>query len=177
MENIVITTATPADVEGIQTVFDEAWLDTYPNEEAGITVEDILDRRKDSFSEERLQKRREYFANIPDGQKFVVAKEGDKVVGLCNLMIEPEYNKLSTIYILPAYQGKGIGQMLWKAVSPFLDNSKDTIVQVATYNMKAIAFYEKLGFVDTGKRFSDEKFRMKSGALLPEMEMVINAEK
>ncbi|MFZ2522424.1 MAG: hypothetical protein WAX44_00605 [Minisyncoccia bacterium] len=30
----------------------------------------------------------------------------------------------------------------------------------------------KLGFVDTGRRFNDERFRMRSGAILPEMEMI-----
>ena len=173
--NISITDATAQDVEGIQTVFDETWLDTYPNEEAGITKEDILDKRKDSFDPERLQKRRDHFANPPKNQKFVIAKDGDKVVGLCSLLREDEYNKLSTIYILPEYQGKGIGKRLWEAVAPFIDESKKTIVQVATYNTKAITFYEKLGFVDTGKRFSDEKFRMKRGALIPEMELVLRS--
>ncbi|MEN9582943.1 MAG: hypothetical protein RL641_897 [Candidatus Parcubacteria bacterium] len=175
MDDIKITDATAQDVEGIQTVFDETWLATYPNEEAGITREDILDRRKGSFDPERLQKRREHFTNPPENQKFVVAKDGNRVVGLCSILREEQYNKLSTIYILPEYQGKGIGKRLWEAVAPFLDTKKDTIVQVATYNKQAIAFYEKLGFVDTGKRFSDEKFRMKSGALIPEMELVIKA--
>lgn len=175
MENIQITDATAEDVEGIQTVFDETWLDTYPNEEAGITRADILEMRKGSFEPERLQKRREHFSTPHEDQKFVVAKNGDKVVGLCSLLKEEDRNKLSTIYILPEYQGKGIGKRLWESVIPFLDKTKDTTVSVATYNKNAIAFYEKLGFVDTGKRFSDEKFRMKSGNLIPEMELVIKA--
>lgn len=173
--NIKITDATAQDVEGIQTVFDETWLATYPNEEEGITREDILDKRQDSFNPGRLQKKREHFANLPQNQKFVVAKDGDSVVGLCSILQEIEYNKFSAIYILPEYQGRGIGTKLWEAVVPFLDTAKDTIVQVATYNKNAIAFYEKLGFIDTGKRFSDEKFRMKSGALIPEMELVLKS--
>jgi ribosomal protein S18 acetylase RimI-like enzyme len=171
MNDIQITDATASDVEGIQAVFDETWLSTYPNEEAGITREDILDIRKGSLDPERLQKRREHFANPPANQKFVVAKEGGKVIGLCSLLRLEKCNKLSTIYILPQYQGKGIGRRLREAVVPFLDQEKDTTVSVAIYNKNAIAFYEKLGFVDTGKRFSDEKFRMKSGNLIPEMEL------
>ena len=35
-------------------------------------------------------------------------------------------------------------------------------------------FYKKLGFVETGKRFVEERFRLPvSGALLPEMELVM----
>ena len=36
-----------------------------------------------------------------------------------------------------------------------------------------IEFYEKLGFEDTGKRWTDEKFTMASGATFPEMELRI----
>lgn len=58
----------------------------------------------------------------------------------------------------------------------YLDPAKNIIVQVATYNTNAIAFYERFGFVDTGKRWSDERFRMKSGAVIPELEMLRKAE-
>jgi hypothetical protein len=36
-------------------------------------------------------------------------------------------------------------------------------------------FYKRLGFQDTGKRWEDEKFKMKSGAVLPQLEMAIMA--
>jgi hypothetical protein len=37
--------------------------------------------------------------------------------------------------------------------------------------VKAIKFYAGLGFVDTGRRMSNPKFKMQSGAVIPEMEM------
>jgi hypothetical protein len=49
----------------------------------------------------------------------------------------------------------------------------ESTVEVATYNSNAIAFYKKLGFIETGRRFTNEKTRMKSGSIIPEMEMVI----
>jgi ribosomal protein S18 acetylase RimI-like enzyme len=82
-------------------------------------------------------------------------------------------NQLRTIYVLPEYHRSGIGTMLWNAVKDFIDESKDTIVQVADYNQQAINFYEKLGFVDTGKRWKDERWKMRSGAYIPEMEMIL----
>ena len=173
MNDIKITDATPQDVEGIEVVLSETWVATYPNEEIGITRDDILDKRKDSLNSEKLQKKREYLENPPENLKFVVAKDGKRIIGLCSVFVKDDYNKLSTIYILPEYQGKGIGKKLYETVFPFFDTKKDIIVQVATYNKNAIAFYKSLGFVDTGKRFSDEKFRMKSGALIPEMELII----
>jgi len=66
--------------------------------------------------------------------------------------------------------------MMWERVKEFFGNEKDAIVEVATYNDQAINFYKKLGFVDTGKRFSQENHKMPiSGAYIPEMRMIIKA--
>jgi ribosomal protein S18 acetylase RimI-like enzyme len=154
----------------------ETWLATYPNAEAGITKEDIAFMFKDAFTDETLWQRREALAKAPERGRFLlIAKDGEKVTGLCGAAILGGFNKLGLIYVLPWYQGKGIGKKLWDAIVPFLDKEKSTIVQVATYNTQAIEFYKKLGFADTGKRISDEKWRMKSGAVIPEMEMCLRA--
>ncbi len=82
------------------------------------------------------------------------------------------------LYILPEYQGKGVGKMFWGECVKYFDNNKKIIVQVATYNTGAIKFYEKLGFKDNGKRFSEERLRMPiSRVLIPEMEMEVNIKK
>jgi len=174
---IIIGLAKPEDAVGIQQVFYITWLDTYPNEELGITVDDIKDHYKDSLSEEKLKKRIEAIINPPEGQTMFVAKEGDKVVGVCRVEKGLEKNKLRTIYVSPEFQGKGVGSMLWNQAKTVFDMNKDVVVDVVTYNTKAIEFYKKLGFEDTGKRFTDERFTMKSGATMPEMEMVIKANK
>ena len=74
----------------------------------------------------------------------------------------------------PDFQHHGIGTRLWEAAQQHLDPAKDTYVDVAEYNQRAIDFYTKLGFVDTGRRHQEERFRMKSGAIITEMEMVFN---
>lgn len=173
-KTITITEAAPEDALGITTVLYKTWLETYPNEKIGITREDVEESYKDSFTEEKIKNQKENIANTPENQKRVVAKNGDEVVGVATMVRNNENNQLRTIYVLPDYQGRGIGQMLWNEVKKFCDPSKDTIVQVATYNKNAISFYEKLGFVDTGKRWSDEKWKMKSGATIPEMELILN---
>lgn len=67
--------------------------------------------------------------------------------------------------------------MFWKEILKFFastDSKKDVIVHLAVYNLKAIEFYKKLGFVDTGKRFSEEAYKMPiSGVIVPEMEMIL----
>ncbi len=174
---IKITTPQVEDAEGMQDVFYYAWLATYPNEEYGVTRDDVEDRFKDRHDEARLEKRREALRAPGPNQKIFVAKDGSKVVGLCRAVISGERNEIGAIYIVPEYQGKGIGTMLWNEAKTFFDPTKDTFVKVVTYNTKAIAFYTKLGFVDTGNRFADERFRLKSGAIMPEMEMVIRSKK
>jgi ribosomal protein S18 acetylase RimI-like enzyme len=175
-KEIEIVRASPRDVRGMQEVYYKTWLATYPNEELGITTDDIEDQFKDTFTEEGLEKTAEHLANPPEGQTVLLAKEGNEVVGVCRAIVSDDKNELRTIYILPEHQGKGIGRKLWEEAKKVFDPHKDIIVSVATYNMNAINFYKKLGFIDTGKRWNDDKFKLKSGAKMPEMEMVIKAE-
>jgi ribosomal protein S18 acetylase RimI-like enzyme len=170
---VEIRVVQPEDVEGMLNVSYKTWLDIYPNEEAGITVDDIKESFKDSFTEESIRSRQERIENLPANEWRVVAKVNEVVVGFATMVRNEEYNQLRSIYILPEFQGKGIGTMLWNEVKMFADPTKNTIVQVVTYNEQAIGFYQKLGFEDTGKRFIDERFRMPSGNILPEMEMVL----
>jgi ribosomal protein S18 acetylase RimI-like enzyme len=172
-KKIVVVSAKPEDARGIAEVFYKTWLDTYPNEEAGITVDDIEDRYKDSFTEESLKKRAERIANPPKGENLIIAKEDGKVVGLCRAIQNPDNNQIQAIYVLPEYQGRGIGHLLWGEAQKLFAPGKDIVVRVATFNAKAIDFYRKLGFEDTGKRWEDERFKMKSGAVIVETEMVI----
>jgi len=173
--DIQILDAVPEDAKGITNVLHKTWLDTYPNEEFGITRDDVEESYKDAFTEERIKAHQERIANNQGKQKRLVAKWGDLIVGTSSMVLNETNNQLRTIYVLPEFQGKGIGTMLWNEFKDYHNPKKDTIVQVATYNQNAIEFYKKLGFVDTGKRWSDEKWRMKSGAIIPEMEMLIKA--
>lgn len=173
--NFQIAVASPDDVRGMQEVFYRTWLATYPNKEYGITEDDIEDRYKDRLSEEKLAQRREQLAHPPEGQTTLVAKTDSLVVGVCRVMKHPDRNQLYAIYVLPEYHGQGIGTSMWTEAQKHFDLTKPTIVQVAIYNTNAIKFYERLGFVDTGKRFTDPKFTMKSGSVIPEMEMIRQA--
>jgi ribosomal protein S18 acetylase RimI-like enzyme len=172
---IQITKPEEKDIYGIQEVFYKSWLHTYPNEQAGITVEDIEYKFSDAFTSATLQKRKTYLLNLPENIRFTVAKDVQLVIGICWQMKKRDINLLQAMYILPEYQGKGIGHMLWLDALPYFGTEKDIIAQVAIYNIKAIAFYKKLGFIDTGKRFTDERHRMKSGAVITDIEMVLPA--
>jgi len=169
--------ANPEDARGIAEVFYKTWLVTYPNKKVGITVDDIEDRFRNSFTEESLAKRAKQIANPAEGKFFFLAKNDDRIVGVCVAVRHPDKNQLQAIYVLPEYQGRGIGRLLWGEAQKYFSADKDTIVQVAIYNTKAIDFYRKLGFAETSKQFQNEHFRMKSGVIIPETEMVIKAKK
>lgn len=171
---IIIKRPTKEDVFGIQQVFYETWLSTYPNKKIGVTAGDIKEKFKNKFSEKAIKKRIDEISSVSMDNIFLVAKDGNVVVGVCKAEKKELANDLSAIYVLPSYQGKGIGIMFWKRVINFFGNEKDIIVHVATYNKKAINFYKKLGFVSTGRVFTNEIHRMPiSGKLIPETELII----
>lgn len=166
--------AVPDDVPQIESVFYKTWLQTYPSPQLGITTDDVEALFKDMAT--RITERAEYLSKLPKNELFLVAKKGEEVIGLCRVIIREHFNQLQSIYVLPGYQGLGIGTALWKEASRFLDPKKETIVHVAIYNEPAIAFYKKLGFNDTGKRFTEERHRMPvSKVLIPEMELRLPA--
>ncbi len=168
-----ITKAKPDDAEGIQNVFYNTWLATYPNEEHGVTLEDLKYRHRNMFIPENLEWRRKLIEDLNENELFLVARTGEKIVGVSYFKIEEDKNMVQAMYILPEYQGKGIGKMFWAEAKKFFDPEKDIYVEVVEYNTNAINFYKSLGFEDTGRKFTEERFRMKSGSIIPEMEMVI----
>ena len=167
--DITIQKATPEDAHEIGEVFYKTWLATYPNEEFGVTVDDIEDIWKDRKNRDGSR-----FKDFKDYELFLTAKSDDHVIGVCSLIKHLDKNELKAIYILPEYQRKGVGKMFWNEALKFFDPKKDIMIKVAVYNSKAIEFYKKLGFKDTGKKFLEERFRMKSGAIIPEIEMLIS---
>lgn len=92
-----VALASPDDVQDMQRVLYKAWLVTYPNAEFGITVEDAEDRFRDRFLPERLARRREQIENPSAGMTWLVAKEGDLVVGLCCVIVHADKNQLPSV--------------------------------------------------------------------------------
>lgn len=172
---IEIDTPHPEDALGAQMVFYHTWLDTYPNKKLNISTDDIKNRFTDRLTDDGIAKMAEQILHPKPNTLFLVARNGKDIIGVCRLKKDEKNNELGAIYVLPEYQGMKVGFSLWLEAQKFFDYGKDIIVKVADYNEKAIGFYKKLGFIDTGKRFFDEKHKMKSGAVIPEMEMIIKS--
>lgn len=137
--------------------------------------------RKDlkiDFRKKRFKKRTEAILNMPERQLFFVANDRSEVVGVCRIIKTEIHNELQAIYVLPKYQRKGIGMMLWKESKKLLGDTNCTVVNVATYNTQVTNFYKKLGFIETGRYFIEEHFRMPiSGVAIPEMELILKSGK
>ena len=63
---------------------------------------------------------------------------------------------MEALFIDPAYQGKGIGAML---VRHGLSRHPDMTTDVNEQNQQALGFYEKMGFVRTGRSALDGQGR------------------
>lgn len=153
------------------------WLATYPNEEYGITVEDI----ESSFSEfpdtpEGRQRQLEAHRPFYEGDvKYFMAKDGEKFVGFFIGRKGEDSNRLQAVYVLPDYQGQKVGAALILKGLEWLGNDKDIYVNVAIYNAKAQDFYRKFGFKSTGKTVDDPFGALPTGKVIPEIEMVKKA--
>lgn len=174
---ITITPAAPEDVRGATEVYYKTWLSTYPNEDAGVTTEDVETQFKDAFTPNGLAERTERMVRPPENRSFFLAKDGDKVVGVCSVTRHPDKNQPQSIYVLPEYQRKGVGALLWQEAQTHFDADKDIMVSVVAYNDNAIKFYQKLGFENIEKQESNKTIQLKSGTILPETEMIIKVKK
>ncbi len=167
---IEIKEAAVEDVQSISEVQKETWLSTYPNAEFGITREDILS--EDFFDKERIESRTKTISDPTSKSKFWVVKNGNKVVGYCRAEKTDAWNKIRSIYILPEFQGQGIGNQLMEKMFEFLGTTKPIKLTVAIYNDKAISFYERLGFKRGNRLDKNPEGHFVSGREIPEMEMI-----
>lgn len=168
---INISVATVNDIDDVREVRRETWLATYPNPETQITVEDV----KSEFVETPEQavenrKQREEWVKDP-ANYYLVARDDGKAVGFFIGRKNPEYNRVMAIYVLPSFQGKGIGGMMMEKGLEWIGKDKTILVNVVSYNLNAQEFYRKFGFELTGKDATDTHHPLASGKVIPEVEM------
>ena len=167
---IEIFEATPEDAAGIIAVQKETWLDTYPNEEYGITKEDILSRDWDSPN--RIVRWQKMIAEHGDMGRMWIAKEGERVIGFCSATKDNDQNRIRAIYVLPEYQKEGVGRKLIDKAFDWLGDNKDSFVAVAKYNANAIHFYKRMGFEGEAEVPPSPAGQLPTGKTIPEVEMI-----
>lgn len=174
MNSISILDAVPKDAEAIREVSRLGWLATYPNDEHGITREDIDERFAFKTEKDRQKLIEDRKQKIADPLwRYWVAKDGEEVIGFSIARRGEKSNIVEAIYLLPDYQGKGLGEQLTQTALVWLGKEKDIEVNVAKYNDRAIKFYEKFGFRKTGIEPLSEITKLPSGKRIPQIEMVL----
>jgi ribosomal protein S18 acetylase RimI-like enzyme len=172
MGDIHIREAQPEDADAMRDVQRRTWLATYPNKAYGITREDIEARF--SLDPERAEERRERYRRLICTPPFHawVALEETVVIGFCIAEGGEQESVVGALYILPEFQNRGAGKRLLQATLDWLGMERDVVLNVASYNEKAIAFYRAFGFEPVGPIAPSESLQLPSGAHLPEIKMV-----
>ncbi len=168
----IITPPLPADASSIHEMMKASWYATYIDQSIGITTADIDAIYTPETEANQIRALRSRAEHPRENDVSLVAKEGDNVVGFIRLKIHPDFVEWLSLYVHPDHTGKGIGTKLWEAARTRLPQDLPISVEVATYT-KAVAFYKKLGFVDTGER-SAENIMPVSKTRMPLMKLILN---
>lgn len=85
---------------------------------------------------------------------FIVAKENEKIIGMCNAIFKPKSNSLNIqrLHVDPDYQRQGIGSTLIKKVISAFPKASKVHLEVEKQNLRAIAFYQKHGYQEVKKK-------------------------
>lgn len=98
-----------------------------------------------------------------------IAKSGSNIIGYATAKKYKRLNYLGSMYILPEYQGLGLGKRLMVKTLKWFGGQKNIRLGVASYNIKAIKFYEKYGFKIT--KFNAKAPLLPNGQMMPGLEM------
>ncbi|KQO54277.1 MULTISPECIES: GNAT family N-acetyltransferase [unclassified Methylobacterium] len=153
-----IRRARSGDADRLSDVFDETWREAYRGIIPGISLERMISQRSSQWWVGAAQRNR----------PLVVVEIGDEIVGYAIYgqargSALKAAGEIDELYILPAYQGLGLGRRLFRAIrNDLIDHGLTRIgVWTLTGNERACAFYAGLG----GKRVAEAVDRM-AGAVL-----------
>lgn len=153
MDSISLREVNLNDIAQLQGISIQTFSETFA---ASNTEEDMANYLKESLSIEKLSEE----LNNPNAQ-FFFAVSDDQVIGYLKLnygesQTELKDNKgmeIERIYVLQAFLGKNVGQMLYdKAIQIAGQKQLDYVwLGVWEENHRAIKFYKKNGFVEFDK--------------------------
>lgn len=177
---VKIEKAEPSDAADISRVSRKTWQATYPNEELGITVEDIRERtegKDGELIEKKIEQWRNTIESSGENHDVFVARVDDEVVGFINPKIGKNgKRRLGAIYVSPEAQGNGYGAALLLTALEWHGGESDIYLHVTAYNQSAIEFYERFGFLQTGRQVEDRLSKTNGFPELPLIEMVLPLE-
>lgn len=179
-QSLEVELATPEDAEAIFDVQRQTWLDTYPDEEASVTYEDIKTRLEGENGElipQKVERWKQGIETTGEKRATFVVRDNDKIVGFVAPGIMDGQRRIGAIYVLPEAQGKGIGGKLLQKSLEWHGRDEDIFLRVASYNQNAIDFYKRYGFEPTDTKVKDDAAIQNGMTPIPEIEMVLKAQK
>lgn len=149
MNPITITKVEKKDILELQHIGKVTFAETFSETN---TVENMQKYLEESFAIEKLEK------ELSDkNSEFYFAKENDQVVGYLKVNFEGSQTEkqhenateIERIYVLNAYHGKKVGQLLYEKALAIAQERKSNYIWLGVWeeNPRAIRFYEKNGFV------------------------------
>lgn len=168
MDKLIIKTAKITDAQAIARVRNLTWLDTYPSKKYNITRKML--EKMDLGGPKALRKIRKRINGIGKNLHLWVAKDKETVVGYITVFRKPGKNYLGSFYVLPEYQGRGIGTTLMGKALKWFGLKSTVELGVASYSKKTIRFYKKFGFQIIGP--NRDAPTLPSGRLMPSIKMI-----
>jgi ribosomal protein S18 acetylase RimI-like enzyme len=168
-----ISRTQPNDVESALRMRAQSWLDTYPNEENGVSEDFVRTRIQTWMDPVRVETQRMSVENADDSRVLhrVARDEQGNIVGMIAASKERPFQKIHALYVDKAHHGTGVAAQLMNESLAWFDSGRPVVLEVASYNDRAIAFYRKHGFSElkgSEHLFADE---------VPAIDMVRKGEK
>jgi len=137
----------PEDVVEAKHLIAKSWLETYENDEAGVTRDFIEKRNADSLTEEAINRTTERLS-YSGVATWAAKNENGKIIGAAIQYIAEKDDKqhIMALYVDKDYHGKGVADAMMEKILGWFDKKKPVTLGVATYNERAKAFYKKWGF-------------------------------
>lgn len=153
MNNYIFKKVTFADISQLQEIGRQTFLETFA---AGNTEENMKNYLEEGFSIQKLTTELE-----DKNSEFYFAELDNNVIGYLKLNSGASQTELKDtaaleierIYVLKAYHGKAVGQMLYDKAMSIAKEKKMNYLWLGVWeeNPRAIQFYKKNGFVEFDK--------------------------
>lgn len=139
-----IRTAGERDLPAIRALLVETWHATYDHVFGAARVTEVTDEWHSLLSLQRRVER--------PYAEFIVADDGQTIGGMAYAESDADGKLvwLRQLYVLPAMQGKGVGGLLMDEILDAFPDAETVRLDVNEKNVRAIAFYQGYGFVQTG---------------------------
>ena len=158
MNNFVIKECSLEDIEKVKYISEKTFYETFSEDNTEENMENYL---KENFSYDKMTSE---ISNTYS--KFYIVESNDEVVAYMKInfdkaQTEEGYDntiEVQRIYVLEDFKGKRIGKaLIQKAIEIGKESNVDYLwLGVWEHNIKAIGFYEKLGF----KKFDTHIFKL-----------------